>query len=308
MNNPKELETALDALRDYFQTAHRDLEKLRDVSGAHEQRTGEMATALETVRQELRTVQETATLLETTLHAQTAAAREQGEAQARELATLNDRQQAHGQELADHAQTLANTQEQLRTVQEAATLLETTLHAQTAAAREQGEAQARELAALNDRQQAHGQELADRAQALAGTQEQQLGEVTKAIESFRAASQEKMAHFDHRLAAQAEQFGKFESVIRELHGELVVIHQRLTVLETTASPDLLATHSQRLDQTEQQVLEQRQTLNELQQALERLESREPVPAKANTMLLGIGLAVFLTAVLVLISLNTHIFK
>ena len=78
MNNPKELETALDALRDYFQTAHRDLEGLRDDSGAHERRVGDMATALETIQQELRTVQQAATLLETSLHAQTTAAHEQG--------------------------------------------------------------------------------------------------------------------------------------------------------------------------------------------------------------------------------------
>ena len=239
MNNPKELETALDALRDYFQTAHRDLEGLRDDSGAHERRVGDMATALETIQQELRTVQQAATLLETSLHAQTTAAHEQNETQAHELAALNSRQQAFAQELAS-------------------------------------------------------------------TQEQRLAEVAKILESLHAG-QEKMADFDHRLAAQAEQFGKFESVIRELHGELLAIYQRLTVLETTANPDLLAAHAQRLDQAEQQVLEQRQTLNELRQALERLESRESAPAKTNTALLGIGLAVLLTAVLVLISLNTHIF-
>ena len=184
-------------------------------------------------------------------------------------------------------------------MQQAATLLETGLHAQTTAAHEQNETQAHELAALNSRQQAFAQELAS-------TQEQRLAEVAKILESLHAG-QEKMADFDHRLAAQAEQFGKFESVIRELHGELLAIYQRLTVLETTANPDLLAAHAQRLDQAEQQVLEQRQTLNELRQALERLESRESAPAKTNTALLGIGLAVLLTAVLVLISLNTHIF-
>ena len=299
MNNPKELETALDALRDYFQTAHRDLEGLRDDSGAHERRVGDMATALETIQQELRTVQQAATLLETSLHAQTTAAHEQNETQTRELAALDSRQQAFTQELAESAQALTSTQEQLRTVQQAATLLETGLHAQTTAAHEQNETQAHELAALNSRQQAFAQELAS-------TQEQRLAEVAKILESLHAG-QEKMADFDHRLAAQAEQFGKFESVIRELHGELLAIHQRLTVLETTANPDLLAAHAQRLDQAEQQVLEQRQTLNELRQALERLESRESAPAKTNTALLGIGLAVLLTAVLVLISLNTHIF-
>ncbi|MGB5063710.1 MAG: hypothetical protein WBQ37_08100 [Candidatus Competibacter sp.] len=299
MNNPKELETALDALRDYFQTAHRDLEGLRDDSGAHERRVGDMATALETIQQELRTVQQAATLLETSLHAQTTAAHEQNETQTRELAALDSRQQAFTQELAESAQALTSTQEQLRTVQQAATLLETGLHAQTTAAHEQNETQAHELAALNSRQQAFAQELAS-------TQEQRLAEVAKILESLHAG-QEKMADFDHRLAAQAEQFGKFESVIRELHGELLAIYQRLTVLETTANPDLLAAHAQRLDQAEQQVLEQRQTLNELRQALERLESRESAPAKTNTALLGIGLAVLLTAVLVLISLNTHIF-
>ncbi len=299
MNNPKELQTALDALRDYFQTAHRDLEGLRDDSGAHERRVGDMATALETIQQELRTVQQAATLLETSLHAQTTAAHEQNETQTRELAALDSRQQAFTQELAESAQALTSTQEQLRTVQQAATLLETGLHAQTTAAHEQNETQAHELAALNSRQQAFAQELAS-------TQEQRLAEVAKILESLHAG-QEKMADFDHRLAAQAEQFGKFESVIRELHGELLAIYQRLTVLETTANPDLLAAHAQRLDQAEQQVLEQRQTLNELRQALERLESRESAPAKTNTALLGIGLAVLLTAVLVLISLNTHIF-
>ncbi len=117
-------------------------------------------------------------------------------------------------------------------------------------------------------------------------------------------AQERLATLDGRVATHAEGFGKFETAIRQLHGELVALHQRLAALEANATAESLGEHTRRLDEAEQRDQEQRQTLTELQQALEQVAARQPATGKSNTTLLSILIAVMICAVLALVILNT----
>lgn len=134
-------------------------------------------------------------------------------------------------------------------------------------------------------------------------QEQRLGELAQDLEALHAG-QERLAAFEHRLAALVEQFGKLDPIIRELHGELSAQHQRVTTLETAAVPQVLEHHAQRLDAAEQQTREYQQALVELQQKLAQVESRSPEPAPSQRMLIGILVAIIALAALVVIKLNT----
>lgn len=129
------------------------------------------------------------------------------------------------------------------------------------------------------------------------------GRVTEQAATLQTA-QERLATLDGRVTTHTEGFGKFETAIRQLHGEVVALHERLATLEATATTELLGEHARRLDEAEQRDREQRQTLTELQQALEQAASRQPAPGKSNTVLLGILIAVIICAVLALVILNT----
>lgn len=124
----------------------------------------------------------------------------------RDFEALQDTGNTHDRRLSELAATLETVQQELQTARQTTTDLEVGLNAQRVAMREQAEVQARELTVLSDRFQEQTQ------------------------------AQERVAALENRLSTQVAQFGKIETVLRELHGELVTLHQRMTALETTGSP------------------------------------------------------------------------
>lgn len=216
------------------------------------------------------------------------AARDYFQASHRDFAALRDAGAGRDQRMNELAALLESTRHEIQTAREATATLETALRSQ-----------------LDDGEQ----RLSEYAGALATLQAEQErltaldGRVAEHATTLQT-TQERITALDGRLATHAEGFGKFETAIRQLHGELVALHERVAALEATATAELLGEHARRLNEAEQRDREQRQTLTELQQALERVASRQPTSGKSNTALLGILIAVIICAVLALVILNT----
>ena len=228
MNTLDQIETALNAARDYFQASHRDFAALRDAGAGCEQRINELAALIKSTQHELQTAREATAALETALRSQ-----------------LDDGEQR----LREYARTLTTLQ-----------------------------AEQEHITALDGR----------------------MAEQTAVLQT----AQERLTALDGRVMAHTEGFGKFETAIRQLHGELVALHERLAALETPVTAQLLDKQAQRLDEAEQRDREQHQTLVELQQALEQVASRQSTPGKSNTVLLSILIAIIICAALAWIILNT----
>lgn len=111
--------------------------------------------------------------------------------------------------------------------------------------------------------------------------------------------QNRMAALEKWLGSQAEQFARFDPVLRELHSDLVATHQRLQTLEGIDIADTQAQHQQRLDQAEQAFQEQHDMLEAMQSAMQKLSAQAQAAAKLNRILGGglIGAAVIIIVLL-----------
>ena len=270
MNTFDQIETALNAARDYFQASHRDFAALRDAGAGHEQRINELAALIESTQREVQTAREATTARETALRAQL----DEGEQRLNQCVQALTLLQTEQESLATLDGRIAEQAAALQTAQERMTALDSRVVEQAAT-----------FQIAQERMTALDSRVAEQAATL-------------------QTAQERLATLDGRVATHTEGFGKFETAIRQLHGELVALRQRLAALEANATAELLGEHTRRLDEAEQRDQEQRQTLTELRQALEQVASRQPATGKSNTTLLGILIAVIICAVLALVILNT----
>ena len=223
-----------------------ELEALRGKGQNLEQQTAD----LEALRQEMQGLRRNNSELERSLRLQLASAREQLDAQNSALATLSERAQSQSQEVNEHIQTLTGLHQQEQSQRE------TTLAT---------------LSKLN--------EQTDRL-------EQQISASQAHAADTLRIDQNRLAALEKWLTTQAEQFGRFDPVLRELHGELISTHQRLTALESAETRELLNQQQQRLQAAEQALQTQAQALNEMQQTLELLTAQAPASAKLHKTLIG----------------------
>jgi len=256
MNIPDEsLNHVLNALREYLQGNSRDLATLRETSHSSEQRLGQLTAEVEILRQELQGIQQDNSELEKSLQiqlaTQLATVREQLDAHTCELAALTERAQTQNQEMSEHIQTLTDRHQQEQSQREAALAT---------------------LSKLNER---------------SSNLEQQISaNQTQAADTLRV-DQSRLAALEKWLTTQAEQFGRFDPILRELHSELVSAHQRLAALESAGGAEALDHHARRLSEAEQSVHDQSNPLGEIQQTLEQLATRTPATAKLNRTLVGV---------------------
>lgn len=255
MNIPDEsLNHALNTLGEYLQGNSCDLTTLREISHRSEQRLGQLTAEVEILCQELQGIRQHNSELEGSLRIQLVKTQEQLDAHTRELATLTERAQKQHHELSQHIQTF------------------TGLHQQEQSQRETALAT---LSQLNER---------------ASNLEQQMSvSQTQVVDTLRV-DQNRLAALEKRLTTQAEQFSRFDPILRELHSELVSAHQRLAVLESVGIATALDHHTQRLSEAEQSVRDQSNALGEIQQTLEQLAARTPATAKLNRTVIGAFIA------------------
>jgi chromosome segregation ATPase len=246
-----------------------DLTALREANHACQMRSDELAAAMNALRQEFQGIGRIHTDLEKTIRTQSAKYREQLDTHTRELAALNECSKSQTREINDHIDALTN------------------LHKQEQSQRETALAT---LSKLNER---------------VGALEQQFSEEQAHSADLLNAERERLAALEKCLEAQAEQFGKFDPVLRELHGQIITLHERLEALESIESAHFLDDHEQRLGETEQQIQEQAHTLEEMQQTLEQLALGMPATARFNKILIGglISAAVIIIVLLVLIGVG-----
>jgi len=161
------------------------------------------------------------------------------------LDTLNDASGAHDQRLGELMSTLDALRQDVQAAQTATAILETTLRSASSAAREQQDAQARQWADLDTRFQAQGDELRQRLDMLSERQDQaQIQQDT--LQGALAALNDRVGSNEQRLTAHSEQFSKFENVLREVHGEVMTLHQRLQALEDATRNPAFEEQAQRL--------------------------------------------------------------
>ncbi len=264
MNIPDErLNDALDALREHLQGTAHGLATLRETSHNDGQRLGQLTADVETLRQELQGIRQNNSELERSLRTQLAKAQEQLDTHTRTLATFTERTQIQSQE----------TREQLQTL--------TGLHQQEQSQRENA------LTTLS--------QLNERASSL----EQQINANQTRVADTLRVDQSRLAALEKWLTTQAEQFGRFDPILRELHGELVSAHQRLAALESAGIAEKQEEYEQRLSKAEQHVHHQSDALGEIQQVLEQLAVQAPATAKRNRQMMG-GLAAVGVIIIVLL--------
>ena len=239
----------LDALRQELQDIRQNVPGL-DTLRREWQDVRQNAPELDTLRQELQGIRQNNSELERSLRIQLAKAREQLDAHTHEMAALTERAQTQSQEMSEHIQTL------------------TGLHQQEQSQRETALAT---LSKLNER--------------ASNIEQQMSANQTRAADTLRV-DQNRLAALEKWLTTQAEQFGRFDPILRELHNELVSTHQRLAALESAEVAGALDHHEQRLNETEQSVHDQLNALGEIQQTLEQLATRAPATAKLNRTLIG----------------------
>lgn len=208
---------------------------------------------VEGLRQEMRSNQRNNSELERSLRVQLASAREKLDAQGATIATLGEQAQRHTLEV----------NEQIRSL--------TGLHQQEQAQRE---STLTTLSKLNE-------QTARLEQQISTNQGQ-------AAEALRL-DQERLAALEKWLTTQAEQFGRFDPILRELHGQLTSTHDRLQNLESAETAELLNQQQQRLEEAEYALHEQAQALSEMEQTLGKLSTQARSSAQTQKILLG-GLA------------------
>ncbi|MCB1775874.1 MAG: hypothetical protein KDI50_00400, partial [Candidatus Competibacteraceae bacterium] len=297
-----QLAASMDTIRQEMQSAQDGLAALREASHAGDQRNDELATAISAIRQEIRETQDN-------------------------INVLRETSVACGQQVDETAKTLGTLQQELHGARQTSTDIEKTLRTQSAKYREQLDAHTRDLAALTERSRKHTQEMnqhidtltslhkqeqSQRETALAtltrlnervGAFEQQLSEErTRSAEALRT-DRERLAALEKWLDAQATQFAKFDPVLRELHHQIVTLHERLETLENLEIAQVLDDHGQRLAESEQQLQAQAYTLEEMRPTLEKLALQLPAAARLNRMLMGglIGVGILLVALLAFIA-------
>ncbi len=258
----------LDTLRQEVQSLRQnapDLDTLRQEVQSLRQNTPD----LDTLRQEVQGLRHNHSEVERSLRVQQAKAREQLDAHTHELAALTERAETQSHEVGEHIQTL------------------TGLHRQEQSQRETT------LEMLN--------KLNERAAHL----EQQMNANQSRADDTLRIDQNRLAALEKWLTTQAEQFGRFDPILRELHGELVSAHQRLAALESTGMAEALEHHEQRLDDAEQHVHDQSTHLDEMQQTLEQLLVQAPAAAKLNKLLMGglVAAGVIIIALLVILVIS-----
>jgi DNA repair exonuclease SbcCD ATPase subunit len=244
-----QLATDLDALRQELQEARQNAPDL-DTLRREWQNTPQNTSDLDTLRQELQGIRQNNSELERSLRTQWVKAREQLEVHTRELAALTERTQTQSQEMSEHIQTL------------------TGLHKQEQSQRETALAT---LSKLNER--------------TSSLEQQMSANQTQASDTLRV-DQNRLAALEKWLTTQAEQFSRFDPILRELHSELVSAHQRLAALESAGIAEMLDQHEQRLSEAEQQAHNQSDTLDEVQQTLAQLATQGLATAKLNRTLIG----------------------
>lgn len=244
-----QLAADLDTLRQELQEVRQNAPDL-DTLHREWQNTPQNAPDLDTLRQELQGIRQNNSELERSLRIQLAKAREQLDVHTRELAALTERTQTQSQEVNEHIQTL------------------TGLHKQEQSQRETA------LATLG--------KLSERTSSL---EQQMSANQTRASDTLRV-DQNRLAALEKWLTTQAEQFSRFDPILRELHSELVSAHQRLAALESVGIAEMLDQHEQRLNEAEQQVHDQSDALDEIQQTLAQLATQGPATAKRNQQLIG----------------------
>lgn len=220
------------------------------------------------------------------------ALREYLQGNSHDLATLRETSYSSEQRLGQLTAEVEIVRQELQGIQQNNSELERSLRIQWVKAREQLDAHTGELATLS--------KLNERASSL----EQQLSaSQTQAADTLRV-DQNRLAALEKWLTTQAEQFGRFDPILRELHSELVSAHQRLAALESAGGAEALDHHARRLSEAEQSVHDQSNALGEIQQTLEQLATQAPATAKLNKTLIGalavagviiIGLLVMLAA-------------
>ena len=239
--NTRQNTLELDTLRQELQGIRQNVPDL-DALRQEWQDVRQNAPELDTLRQELQGIRQNNSELERSLRIQLAKAREQLDAHTHEMAALTERAQTQSQEMSEHIQTL------------------TGLHQQEQSQRETALAT---LSKLNER--------------ASNIEQQMSANQTRAADTLRV-DQNRLAALEKWLTTQAEQFGRFDPILRELHNELVSTHQRLAALESAEVAGALDHHEQRLNETEQSVHDQLNALGEIQQTLEQLATRTPATA------------------------------
>ena len=220
------------------------------------------------------------------------------------LDTLNDASGAHDQRLGELMSTLDALRQDVLAAQTATTTLETTLRSLSSAAREQQDAQARQWADLDTRFQAQGDELRQRLDMLSERQDQAQTQ-QDTLQGALAALNDRVGSNEQRLTAHSEQFGKFESVLREVHGEAMTLHQRLQALEDATRNPAFEEQAQRLAALDQRDQERQQALAALQQSLTEQAAREAAPAASSRLaLVGAWLVALAGLALALLALNS----
>lgn len=284
MNIPDErLNNALNALCEYLQGTAQDLAALREASHHSGQRLSQLTAEAETLRQELQGIRRNAAELDTlrqelqgirqnnselerSLRIQLATAREQVETHTRELAALTERAQQHSQEVSEHIQTLTGLHQQEQSQRESALAM---------------------LSKLNER---------------ASSLEQQMSANQAHAADTLRIDQNRLAALEKWLAMQAEQFGRFDPVLHELHDELVSAHQRLAALESAGMMETLDQHEQRLSEAAQHLHDQSNIVGKIQQTLEQLAAQTPAAATLNRRLIGALAAAGAIIIVLLITL------
>ncbi len=220
------------------------------------------------------------------------------------LDTLNDASGAHDQRLGDLMSMLNALRQDVQAAQAATAALETTLQNESSAARNQQDALARQWTDLDARFQAQGDELRQRLAMLSERQDQaQIQQDT--LQGALAAFNERVDDNEQRLTAHSEQFGKFENVLRELHGEVMTLHQRLQALEDATRNPTFEEQAQRLAALDQRDQERQQALAALQHSLAEQAAREAAPAASSRLALaGAWLVALAGLALALLALNS----
>lgn len=296
----------IDALRTESLALRQELlTNLQEASQSYSQRLDPLAAELETLRGAGQGVQQNAAAL-AALGEASAAYNQRLTQLAAELETLRGKDHNFEQHTAD----LEALRQEMQGLRRNNSELERSLRLQLASAREQLDAQKSALATFSERAQSQSQEVNEHIQTLTGLHQQEqsqrettlatlskLNEQTERLEQQISASQahaadtlrvdqNRLAALEKWLTTQAEQFGRFDPVLRELHGELIATHQRLTALESVETSELVNQQQQRLQTAEQALQTQGQALSEMQQTLEQLAAQAPASAKLHKTLIG----------------------
>jgi len=333
------LNHALEVIREHLQGTQRGLTFLRDANHAYSEQSDQLAALVETIRQQMKSTQDDLVALREVGHicsqrddelaATTNTLRQEVRETRDDLTALRGIHTTYSQQVSEVVTTLDALRQELQDARQAEGELEKALKAQSVEHREQLDAHTRELAALTEQSRVQAQELREHVNTLTSLHKQEqsrqetalatLGkmadrvgvleqrfseEQTRSVEAVET-NREQLAALEKWLGAQADQFGRFDPVLRELHGQMIALHERLAVLESVESANVLDDHKQRLGQAERQIQMQAQALEEMQQTLEQFTVRMPAAVRFNKILIGgfIGAGVIIVALLILLGMG-----